>query len=201
MFLAELRKMSASVLAVPAAHASRLGAHANLITVTGFVIGLGAIPAIATHRYWLALALIVANRVFDALDGAVARQSAAKPLGQFLDMTLDLIFFAGLPFAFALADPSRGLAATFFVFGILASGASSLAFTVVAEEQGAAVTPRGYTALGYLARMMEDSEFFVAFALACIAPQTFSVIAYIVGVLCFMTAGARIAFAVARFSS
>jgi phosphatidylglycerophosphate synthase len=165
------------------------------------VIGLGAIPAIATHHYWLGLALIVLNRACDALDGAVARQSAAKPLGQFLDMTLDLIFFAGLPFAFALADPSRGLAAAFFVFGILASGASSLAFTVVAEEQGAAVTPRGYTALGYLARMMEDSEFFIAFVLACIAPQLFSVIAYIVGVLCFMTAGARIAFAVARWSS
>ncbi len=141
------------------------------------------------------------NRICDALDGAVARQTVAKPLGQFLDMTLDLIFFAGLPFAFALADPARGLAAVFFVFGILASGASSLAFTVVAEEQGAAVTPRGYTALGYLARLMEDSEFFVAFAIACVAPQAFSVIAYIVGVLCFMTAGARIAFAVARFGS
>ncbi|MGA9794142.1 MAG: CDP-alcohol phosphatidyltransferase family protein [Rhizomicrobium sp.] len=200
MFQAQLRKMSAPALRLPAAHMSRLGAHANLITVVGFVVGLGAIPAIATHHYWLGLALIVLNRVCDALDGAVARQNRASPLGQFLDMTLDLIFFAGLPFAFALADPARGLAATFFMFGILASGASGLAFTVVAQEQGAKVVARGYTALGGLARLMEDEELFVAFILACIAPQWFSVVAYIVGVLCFMTAGARIAFAAARLS-
>lgn len=201
MFLDQLRKVSAPVLHAPAAYVSRLGAHANAITVVGFAIGLGAIPAIAKHYYWLGLALIVLNRLCDALDGAVARQGAVNPLGQFLDMTLDLIFFAGLPFAFALADPTRGLAAAFFVFGILASGVSSLAFTVVAEEQGAKLGPHGYTALGYLARFMEDEEFFVAFILACIAPQWFSVVAYIVGVLCFMTAGARIAFAVARFSA
>ena len=201
MFLDRLRKVSAPVLHAPAAHLSRLGAHANLITVAGFLIGLSAIPAIATHRYMLALAFIVANRMFDAMDGAVARQNTPGPLGQFLDMTLDLIFFAGLPFAFALADPTRGLAAAFFVFGILASGASSLALTVVAEEQGAGVSPRGYTALGYLARLMEDGEFFLGFALACIVPQWFGVIAYIVGILCFITAGARIAYAVARFGS
>jgi phosphatidylglycerophosphate synthase len=201
MFLDQLRKVSAPALHAPAAHVSRLGVHANAITVVGFVIGIGAIPAIATHHYWLGLALIVLNRICDALDGAVARQSTAKPLGQFLDMTLDLIFFAGLPFAFALADPTRGMAAAFFVFGILASGVSSLAFTVVAEEQRAAVGPRGYTVLGALARLMEDEEFFVAFILACLAPQWFSVVAYIVGILCFMTAGARIAFAVARFGS
>ena len=201
MFLDQLRKVSAPVLHVPAAHMSRLGAHANAITVAGFLIGLGAIPSIATHHYWLGLGLIVLNRMCDALDGAVARQGAIRPLGQFLDMTLDLIFFAGLPFAFALADPTRGLAAVFFVFGILASGVSSLAFTVLEEEQGTSVTPRGYTSLGYLARLMEDGEFFVAFAIACVAPQAFSVVAYIVGVLCFMTAGARIAFAVARFGS
>lgn len=201
MFLDQLRKVTAPALHAPAAQISRLGAHANVVTVTGFVIGLCAIPAIATHHYWLGLGLIVLNRICDALDGAIARQGAVKPLGQFLDMTLDLIFFAGLPFAFALADPARGLAAAFFVFGILASGVSSLAFTVVAEEQGASVTPRGYIPLGYLARLMEDGEFFVAFAIACVSPNVFSVVAYIVGVLCFMTAGARIAVAVARFSA
>jgi phosphatidylserine synthase len=199
MLSSALRKTVRPALASVGASLARLGAHGNLVTTVAFVIGLGAIPAIATHNYLIGLVLIVLNRVLDAMKGAIARQGAARPLGQFLGMTFDLIFFAGLPFGFALADPGRGLAAAFFVFAIAASAASALAFTVVSEETGAALAPGGYTALGYLARLMEDSELFLAFALACVMPAWFSVIAYIVGILCFITAGARITGAVARF--
>jgi phosphatidylglycerophosphate synthase len=173
------------------------GARADLVSLAGFVFGIGAIPAIATHHYWAGLALILLNRLVDALDGAVARQSRATGRGAFLDMVLDLIVFAGVPFAFALADPSRALAAAFFIFAIAASGASAVFFGMLASREGSP----GAVVFGYVGRIMEDTELTLAFAIACLAPNWFSLIAYIAGVLCFLTAGARIGFALGRFES
>ena len=46
---------------------------ANSITFIGFVIGLLAVPLLWLKLYSLALFLILVNRFFDGLDGAVAR--------------------------------------------------------------------------------------------------------------------------------
>jgi len=42
---------------------------ANHVTVTGFFIGLFALPMIALQWYWWGLFFIVINRIFDGLDG------------------------------------------------------------------------------------------------------------------------------------
>jgi phosphatidylglycerophosphate synthase len=185
-----LRKLFAPALAPAAGTLAQRGFGADALTVMGFVAGLAAIPAITTHHYWVGLALIFLNRLFDALDGAVARQTRATGRGAFLDMTLDLIVFAGLPFAFALADPSHALAGAFFIFAIAASGASAIFFNVLEDRDG--------NLFGYIGRIMEDSELTLAFAIACLVPAWFGVIAYVAGALCFITAGARIAAAVAQ---
>ncbi|HEY2071749.1 MAG TPA: CDP-alcohol phosphatidyltransferase family protein [Rhizomicrobium sp.] len=192
-----LRTLATPVAQRGAAFLAGRGAGADMVSVIGFFVGLAAIPTIATHHYWAALGLIVLNRLVDALDGAVARQSRASGRGAFLDMILDLIVFAGLPFGFALADPSRALAASFFIFAIAASQASAVFFNALASREGS----QGVVIFGYVGRLMEDSELTLAFVIACLMPQWFSLIAYIAGVLCFLTAGSRIAMAVARFSS
>ncbi|MEQ9199427.1 MAG: CDP-alcohol phosphatidyltransferase family protein, partial [Rhodospirillales bacterium] len=46
---------------------------ADTVTLTGFAIGIAAVPAIAAGLYPLALVLILINRLTDGLDGAVAR--------------------------------------------------------------------------------------------------------------------------------
>lgn len=191
MLTAPLRKVTDPVLARGAAHLSRLGAQADWLTGLGFALGLAAIPAIATHNYLIGLGLMLLNRLLDALDGALARRTRATRRGAFLDMTLDLIVFAGLPFAFALADPTRALAGAFFIFAIAASGASAVFFAGLAQRSD------GATLLDHAGRLMEDTELTLAFAVACIEPAWFSVIAYVAGALCFVTAGARVA--TARF--
>jgi phosphatidylglycerophosphate synthase len=183
-----LKRLAAPVLARGSQPLVRLGAHADFVSAVGCVVGLAAIPAIAKHVYWLGLVLLLLNRLIDALDGAVARQSRASGRGAVLDMTLDLIVFAGLPFAFALGDPSRGLAASFFVFAIAARGASSVFLA----------TLPGDSLFTFVGRIMEDTELTLAFAVACIRPDWFSTIAYIGGALCFITAGSRIALAAGR---
>ena len=187
MFDPILKRLAAPLLARGAQPLGRLGA--DLVSLAGLVVGIAAIPAIARHAYLLGLALLILNRLIDALDGAVARQTRATGRGAFLDMTFDLIVFAGLPFAFALADPSRGLAAAFFVFAIAARGASEVFAAMLSQR----------IVFDFVGRVMEDTELTLAFAIACIMPGWFSLIAYVAGALCFLTAGARFALALSRF--
>jgi phosphatidylglycerophosphate synthase len=195
MLTTPLRKFAEPLLAPGGSRLARFGAQADLLTAIGFLVGLAAIPAIASHNYLIGLGLILLNRLIDALDGAVARQTQATGRGAFLDMTLDLIVFAAIPFAFALADPSRALAAAFFIFAIATSGVASIAFAALASRQGST----GEMLFSFVGRIMEDTELTLALVIACIFPAWFGVVAYVAGALCFLTAGARIATAFARF--
>jgi hypothetical protein len=192
MLDAPLRRLCAPVLTSAGARLPGLRARGDMASMVAFAVGLAAIPALAAQHYWIGLALILLNRLIGALGDAVAARATGR--GAFLDMTFDLIVFAGLPFGFALGDPSHALAACFLVFAIAASGASVVSFNVQATSS------TGGIVFGYVGRIMEDSELTLAFAAACIMPGWFGIIAYVAGVLCFLTAGARIALAVSRFS-
>ncbi|HEY1629714.1 MAG TPA: CDP-alcohol phosphatidyltransferase family protein [Rhizomicrobium sp.] len=182
MFDPLLKRLAAPALAKAAAPLAPLGA--DLVSLAGFAVGLAVIPAVARHAYLAGLGLLLLNRLVDALDGAVARQTRATGRGAFLDMTLDLIVFCGVPFGFALADPSHALAAVFLVFAIAASGAAAVFLNA-----------QGWTIAGFIGRAMGDTELTLAFAVACLWPDAFGLIAYIAGALCFLTAGGRIALA------
>jgi phosphatidylglycerophosphate synthase len=190
MLDAPLRKLIDPPLARMAAGLIALGVSADALTVAGFVLGLAALPDIATRHYWTGLALIFLSRLFDGLDGAVARRTRSTELGAYLDAALDFILDASVPFAFALADPGRALAALFLLFGFVASGSTFLAFA--ATRRGPAAGPVG---------LSDASQTTIAFALACVFPDWFGVVAYVLGVSCFVTAGARVAAAVARLGA
>ena len=84
------------------------GVTADQLTLTGFILGLLAVPFIAFKLWNLALAAIILNRIFDGLDGALARYSnTSSSSGGFLDITLDFLFYAAIPFGFILADPQQ----------------------------------------------------------------------------------------------
>jgi phosphatidylglycerophosphate synthase len=197
MFDAPLRKFIDPVLARAAAPVARLGISANTVTVAGFAAALAALAAIAAEHYWLGLFFIVANRLLDGLDGAVARQTQATDLGGYLDIALDFVFYGGVPFAFALADPGRALAASFLIFSFIGTGSTFLTYAVFAARRGIVGETRGKKSLYYQGGLTEGTETFLAFAIICIWPDFFGVVAYIFGTLCFVTAGMRIGEAVA----
>ena len=105
-----LDRYAIAVLAPPLRSIARLlaraGVGADAVSWAGFGIGLAAAAAITQQHYALGLALLVASRVADGLDGAVARLSVPTDRGAFLDIALDFIFYASIPLAFALADPA-----------------------------------------------------------------------------------------------
>jgi phosphatidylglycerophosphate synthase len=172
------------------------GLSANGVTLIGFAIGVGAIAAIALQGYRLGLALLLVNRLCDGLDGALARRQGLSDLGGFLDIVLDFIVYAGVPLAFALADPaSNGLAAAFLIFSFVGTGTSFLAFAIMAAKRGLATELRGRKSLYYLGGLTEGTETIAAFVLACLLPGWFPAIAYAFGGLCWLTTATRIAVA------
>ena len=108
---------------------------ANKITIIGFLIGLIAVLLIFFKLHYLALIMILINRFFDGLDGAIARRNGATSFGGYLDITCDLIFYSAVIFGFALADPGKnGLASLFLVFSFVGTGTSFLAFAAISKK-------------------------------------------------------------------
>lgn len=73
----------------------------NVITLFSFILGLGSVYFIVSNRLSLALCLWILNRIFDGLDGAVARESGKQSdFGGYLDILVDFILYAMIPIAF-----------------------------------------------------------------------------------------------------
>ena len=109
---------------------------ADQLTLVGFIIGLLAVPFLALNLWNLALTAIVLNRLFDGLDGALARyQNSSTSSGGFLDICLDFLFYAAIPLGFALANPEQNaLAAAVLLAAFMGTGSSFLAFAIPAEK-------------------------------------------------------------------
>ncbi len=178
---------------------ARLGVPANGVTLFGFLVGLLAVPAIANELYLLGLFFILANRVLDGLDGAVARVMGPSDLGGFLDIVLDFIFYAAVVFAFGLARPDDALAAAFLIFSFVGTGSSFLAYAIFAAKRGLSTEIRGSKSLYYLGGLTEGSETILLFVICCLFPNSFATVATIFGAACWITTFSRILAAVRTF--
>ena len=169
------------------------GVGANALTFAGF--GLGMLAALLVAAQWFATAavLVLLTRLLDALDGAVARQTAPSDRGGFLDITLDFLFYAAMPLAFAVADPARNaLAAAALLAAFMGTGASFLAFAVVAAQRGMASTAYPDQSFFFLGGLTEGGETLAFFVAMCLWPQWFGPMAYGFAALCAITTALRI---------
>jgi phosphatidylglycerophosphate synthase len=176
------------------------GAGANVVTITGFLIGLAAAIAIVLDSYVWAFVLIGVSRICDGLDGAVARATEKTDFGGFLDIVLDFAFYGLIPFAFILADPyENGIAGGLLLLSFYVNGASFLAFSIMAEKRGLSTGIRGAKSLYFTTGLAEATETIAVFLAFCLFPQWFSEIAVIFALVCFYTALSRIVLARASF--
>jgi phosphatidylglycerophosphate synthase len=169
------------------------GVHADHVTWLGFGVGGAAAAAIAMEAYATGLALMLASRLCDGLDGALARQTRPTDRGAFLDIALDFLFYASIPLAFAIASPAeRALPAATLLAAFIGTGSSFLAFAVFAERRG--LTSDAYPRKGifYLGGLTEASETLICFVLMCLWPQHFAWWAYGFAGMCAMTIVTRL---------
>jgi phosphatidylglycerophosphate synthase len=167
------------------------GLQADTLTAIGFSLGLASSGLIACGYFVSGLILLLISRAFDALDGAVARLTKPTDRGGFLDITLDFIFYASVPLAFAVANPAaNALAAATLLFAFMGTAASFLAYASVAAKRGAAPSPN--KAIRFLGGLTEGFETLLCFALMCLFPQHFAMLAYGFSAMCLITSLTRI---------
>jgi CDP-diacylglycerol--glycerol-3-phosphate 3-phosphatidyltransferase len=75
----------------------RLGVHPNTLTIIGCLLQLGVGVIVANGFLWVGGVLLGLTAVFDAFDGALARQrGGGTRFGAFLDSSLDRVAEAGV---------------------------------------------------------------------------------------------------------
>ena len=171
----------------------RAGIGADAVTLVGFAIGVAAAVSIAMQSYALGLALLLASRLADGLDGPVARLTQATDRGAYLDITLDFLFYASIPLAFAIANPAaNALPTAVLLAAFIGTGSSFLAFAVFAQKRGIASSDYPNKGLYYLGGLTEATETLICFALMCLWPDRFAWWAYGFAALCALTIATRI---------
>ena len=200
MFDAQLRPLVDRVLDPVGALVARTGVTSNQLSFAGFALGLGAAVAVAFGAGTAAVLLIIANRLLDGLDGAVARSTGSTDLGAYLDITLDFLFYSAVPFAFAVADPANATAAAFLIFSFVGTGSSFLAFAIIAQKRGISTEIRGKKGFFYLGGLTEGSETIIFLLVVAFWPDLFVPLAWVFGCLCWITTVTRVRYAIDRFS-
>ena len=170
---------------------SSLGISANTITLIGFICGLGAITLISLQSYTLAILFLCLNRLLDGIDGAVARHRSLSDFGGFLDIVCDFVIYAGVVFAFGIANPENLFYASFLIFSFIGPITSFLAYAIIAAKKKVNTSRRGYKSFYHLGGICEGTETAACLILLCLFPTYFNVICLIYGVLCWFTTFGR----------
>ena len=177
------------------------GATADLVTLTGLAFGLAAAGLIwgGASGLWVAL-LLLASRLADGLDGAVARARGKTDFGGYLDIVCDFAFYGAIPLAFVLLDPVQNAApGAFLLFSFYVNAATFLGYAVLAEKRGLTTRSRGEKSLYFTAGLMEGTETILCFVVLALWPGLFGPVAWVFGALCLVTAVSRVLLAARSF--
>ncbi len=172
---------------------------ANMLTISGAGLALGAAFFVTQSNFAAALGFILLNRIIDGLDGAVARINGPTEFGGYLDTLCDYVFYLSIPLAFGLMDVVNQIPALLLVASFTLTAVSFLAFAAIAARHAADDGAHGPKAFIYSTGLMEGAETIVFFVLFCLFPGFFPTLAIIFAALCLLTVGQRFILAAKSF--
>lgn len=169
------------------------GLTANAVTLIGLGLGLLSAALIAAGLAFWALIPLIASRIADGLDGAVARATHKTDFGGYLDIAADFLFYGAVPMAFVWANPAlNGAAGAFLLTSFYVNGTSFLGFAILAEKHQMQTDARGTKSLYFTGGLLEGTETIAFFVVLCLLPAFFAPLAWVFGTLCFVTAVSRV---------
>jgi phosphatidylglycerophosphate synthase len=173
----------------------------DLLTWSGFILGMLGAVLLSFQLYLPALMLILVNRLSDGLDGAVARQkNISSDRGGYIDIIVDFIFYSGVVFFFALGHPEQALFAAFLIYSFIGTGSSFLSYAIIAGKRGLSTEARGKKSFFHSGGLCEGSETILVMVLICLMPDYFHWIAVIFGTMCWITTMGRIRMGLKNFN-
>lgn len=187
-----LRAVVVPRLEAPARRLVMLGMTANQLTAIGLIVGIAACLAVAAERWWLGLALWIANRIIDGFDGVVARLRGPTELGGFLDIMADFAVYGGVVVAVGFAVPEARVAALVTFLAYYLSGSSFLAWSSLSERLQ--LGGGDGRSLNFPAGLAEGTETIAAMCLLLAFPQFAVEILWVWAAMVFISVGQRIWF-------
>ena len=192
MFDTRLRQLINPALNRMGAWIARSGIGANAITLTGAVLVVPLFYALLAQSWTLALTLLIANRLLDGLDGAVARIRGPSLWGGYLDSLCDYVFYIAVPLGFAFAAPANELSALILVASFTLTAVSFLALAAITAGRDLGHGDKAFT---YSTGLMEGGETIAFFVAMCLFPALFPQLALVFAVLCLATVVQRLCMA------
>lgn len=166
---------------------ARRGVSALGLTAVGLAVGIAGCVAMACEAYALALVCLIANRLADLLDGAVARATRVSDFGGFADILSDLLIYSGFVLGFAIGRPETALPAAILIYTFLATGSSFLAVANIAARRGIAREPARRKSFFYKAAIAEGVETTLYLVLICLVPDYFAPITYVFAAIAWLS--------------
>jgi phosphatidylglycerophosphate synthase len=170
----------------------------NQITIIGFFFGIVMCFLIFIHSYFLAILFLFLNRLCDGLDGVMARQTSPSPLGAYLDIILDFIIYAAFVLVFSLQNEINLLTGVFLLFSYICTGTTFLTQAIIqpqldySQQDHDDVKDEIPKSFIYASGLIEGSETIFFMFICLILPKVFPILGFLFGMLCLMTAIARV---------
>lgn len=192
MFDVQLRRLVNPVLIRVAGWIADTRISANMMTISGAGLALAAAFFITQSNFAAALGFILLNRIFDGLDGAIARINGPTEYGGYLDTICDYVFYLSIPVAFGLMNAFNQIPALLLIASFTLTAVSFLAFAAIAVRQTSDDGAHGPKAFIYSTGLMEGAETIAFFVLFCLFPGFFPTLAIVFAALCLLTVLQRI---------
>ena len=170
----------------------------NQITIIGFFFGIVMCFLIFIHSYLLAILFLFINRLCDGLDGVMARQTSPSPLGAYLDIILDFIIYAAFVLVFSLQNEINLLTGVFLLFSYICTGTTFLTQAIIqpqldySQQDHDDVKDEIPKSFIYASGLIEGSETIFFMFICLILPKAFPILGFLFGMLCLITAMARV---------
>ena len=194
MIDAQLNKILKPVLNVFAKKLLNYKIHANLVTFTGFFFGILCSYFIIKEMFVYASIFLFLNRFCDGLDGSLARLVGETDLGAFYDIILDFLFYFIFPLSFILLDLKNTYPICFLLLSFVATQTTFLATAWLIEKKKLSISDGQKKSFFYTGGITEGFETIICFVSMLMFYDFISYIAYIFGILCWVTFIIRVLF-------
>lgn len=174
--------------------------HPILITFIALGFGLVAGILLVQQQYLWAFLFWALNRLFDGLDGTVARLSGKQSdLGGYLDIVFDFVIYAVIPVTLVLGAPdtAKFLSLVFLLSTFYINGASWMYLSSIMEKRQQGAKHGGeLTSVTMPSGLIGGAETAIFYTLFIIFPQQTVFLFTLMGALVLLTIGQRLVWAI-----
>ncbi len=134
------------------------------------------------------------NRFCDGLDGALARLVGETDIGAFYDIVFDFLFYFIFPISFIILDLNNTYPICFLLLSFVATQTTFLATAWFVEKNKLSISRGQKKSFFYAGGITEGFETIICFVLMLLFYDFINYIAYIFGVMCWITFIIRVLF-------